>query len=589
MNLQQLNTFLINEGTESNPFILTDREVDTLYRISVQADAEKHQIEGWVNTESKSMPSYIKHNLERKFPNLHILATGTSSQAWTVDFVSHSINEGSATKIVVTNLTADSLDYTVTVESLQVTSGIYNETQVLQHFHVDTENAEVSYDKPTSDAGWVASLAVKFKPTYVTEPTPEDYRTVRINVVAVAVTSIEILADDYVGLNGQTDIRVRTLPINNTKDSEDHKIALSVTGGGYVAPNQLSGLTGSAVYYAPASGNEVTIGADLHMFGASAIYAAASKVIAMRATIKASIKEKNGTNPVELKSAYITVTDPDGTETKLKDGESMLVVADGSTTYTVDCVETDNYSGVVDKATITPTDALTIVTATYSEKIYGFTFIFDDDSIEQADDYYEEGKNTIKEEYIVYLRKHLVALGYRSSNCSFIIPYGWIEDSFNLSSQGYTYDPLSGPDNSSSKVPSLGIYDQNTARFRYDGYEATVKADEYYRQKGNTSVPTWARQRKITIGGVVREGYIPSVGELFVLSNGVTKYYDRYILPIAQNKGIYAPYQQNMNIITSAQSGTTYNHYVAMQTDSLTYVFNRTKSTIHYILLFCKY
>lgn len=533
MNLQQLNTFLINEGTESNPFILTDREVDTLYRISVQADTEKHKIEGWVNTESKSMPSYIKHNLEKKFPNLHILATGASSQAWTVDFVSHSINEGSATKIIVTNLTADSLEYTVTVESLQVTSGIYNETQVLQHFHVDTEKAEVSYDKPTSDAGWVASLAVKFKPTYITDPEPEDYRTVRINVVAVAVTSIEILADDYVGLNGQTDIRVRTLPINNTKDSEDHKIALSVTGGGYVAPNQLSGLTGSAVYYAPTSGNEVTIGADLHMFGASAIYAAASKVIAMRAIIQARIVERNGANPVDLRSAYITLTAPDGTETKLKNGESMLVVADGSTTYSVDCVETDNYSGTVDKTSITPTDALTVVTATYMEKIYGATFIFDDDAVENADDYFDEKNNLLTDASTQgRIRNHLVAVGLRNSNCAFMIPFDFLPDyDYN---EPYVVIPegLSIGDTDTPQVPNFDI---NAARNRFDGYQNTIQQAAHYTKIGITeSLPQKAVSKKKIILGVERTGYIPSVGEGEAMLN---PFYDKYIRKPAIIKG----------------------------------------------------
>lgn len=574
MNLQQLNTLYINEGTESNPFILTDREVDTLYRISVQADAEKHQIAGWVNTESGSIPSYIKHYLENKFTNLHVLATGTSSQDWTVDFVSHSINEGSATKMVVTNLTTDSLDYTVTVESLQVTSGIYNETQVLQHFHVDTAKGEVSYDKPTSDAGWVASLAVKFKPSYITDPTQEDYRTVRINVVAVAVSSIEILAEDYVGLNGQTEIRVRALPINNTKESEDHKIYLSVTGGGYAAPNQLSGLTGSAVYYAPASGNEVTISAELHMFGASAVYAAASKIVALRALVKAVIQEKTGANPVELKSAYIIITAPDGTTTNLKNGETMMVVADGSTTYTVECVETDNYSGVVDKATITPTDALTIVTATYSEKIYGFTFFFDDDSVEMADDYYD-GDN-IKSDASTQsrVRNHLVALGVRNSNCAFIIPFEWIDSSIRDKGESGNY-----------MNDYKYLFTREEVVYVFDGDFYTRKFVEYDEGKGiNPGIFKDALEKRIVIGGVERTGYIPAYGELASLPYQELNKYINQVLIFKGKKS----YPSSSAVISCNVYGeySFMNHAISYPTNTISTVYRNRQ---YYIIEVCKY
>lgn len=367
MNLSQLSYLHIDEGTETSPFILTTKEVSTLYRMSLQADSTRHIIEGWVNTETGGMESYIKYQLEKTWSNLHILATPVVAD-WSVDVLTHSIYEGGSTSIMTTNLTSDALVCEFSLDSLQVTSGAITEAQVKQHFHVDTSQGRVWYDDATNGAGWLATFRLRFHPSYVEEPSESDYREVTMSVIAVAITGIVITCDDYVSVNGSTVIGVSTLPTNNTKKSDEHVIRLTVDGGGYITPNQINGLSGSATYFAPETNTNIVVHAALHVFGSTSASVTASRSISMLSILRARIVAAPGQTVPGIENAYISVKQPnDANIVRLKNGETMNVVADGQSAYTISFSSIEGYIGTISEEVVYPTEPITEITVTYKE------------------------------------------------------------------------------------------------------------------------------------------------------------------------------------------------------------------------------
>ncbi|MDO5332312.1 MAG: hypothetical protein Q4E99_06485, partial [Bacillota bacterium] len=219
------------------------------------------------------------------------------------------------------------------------------------------------------------------------------------------------------------------------------------------------------------------------------------------------------------------------------------------------------------------------VTATYSEKIYGFTFIFDDDSVEMADDYYD-GDN-IKSDASTQsrVRNHLVALGVRNSNCAYLVPFAWIDDVRVTKKIFQSSSP-------SSYIPRiLTTTDSNTVKNYFKGFECTQFALEFIKGTSHegTTLFEEAASKKITIQGVERNGYLPSVGEFCAI--GDQRIFRKYITQVTITQGKQAFVNR---IWTSTQYNGNINWCAVINSNEPSFG-SSDRWNENYYLFFCKY
>lgn len=218
IDLSRIENLLIDEGTNENPFILKDIEVTTLYKLAISGNP-KFDIRGVVNTTTGTILKYESYQIKKAYPNLTILAREVTTQDWSIQLLSNNILESASTQLIATNISVETLNWKIDDVSLSVTTGSYGEQDVKDHLHFDNLTGKLSYDAPTSNAGWAANIQLSFWPSYIEEPTAEDYRTVFLTVRAIAVTSVTYDFPSRIDESSTVTLSVAPYPTNNTKDA----------------------------------------------------------------------------------------------------------------------------------------------------------------------------------------------------------------------------------------------------------------------------------------------------------------------------------------------------------------------------------
>ena len=108
IDISKITNLLIDEGTADDPFILTDAEVTTLYRLSSAGNSNVN-IRGYVNTTSGTILKYQSYQIKKTWPNLNVLAREVSTQDWSVRLLANTIVEGGETTLLTTNIALESL------------------------------------------------------------------------------------------------------------------------------------------------------------------------------------------------------------------------------------------------------------------------------------------------------------------------------------------------------------------------------------------------------------------------------------------------------------------------------------------------
>lgn len=250
IDISKIENLFIDEGTEAAPFILTDAEVTTLYRLAISGNPAI-TIKGYVNTVTGTILKYEAYQLKKAWPELVILAREVTTQDWTVQLLSNTITEREETKLLATNISTETLEWRIDDVSLSVISGSYGEGDVRAHLHFDKLTGRVYYDMPTSNAGWVANVSISFWPSYIENPEPADYRTVFLTIRAIAVTAVEITAPSRIDEGATISIKLTPYPANNSKSPEGCKYSIS-TAYGLLSPSSGAVVDRTEfVYYAP--------------------------------------------------------------------------------------------------------------------------------------------------------------------------------------------------------------------------------------------------------------------------------------------------------------------------------------------------
>lgn len=306
MDISQFLLFRISEGTESSPFVLTEQEVQTLYNMATSGN-EAIELSGVVTTTSGFIADYIKFQLGKTFPLLKVLAQEEATAAWTLQFRSSRIFEGGSTTLISGNMPIEALDYEIQSVSVQVSNGNYSQADVINHLHIDTSTGVVSYDAPDSNAGWIATIGIKFFPQY----NADEYKVLTLNVRAIAITDVTVSMPSKINMNSECQVTASAYPENNTKSSGIVYGFSAVKG--IITPEKTS--TGIATYYAPnEETSEENIFVSWYLFGSSTSSGYKSVPVIVSFVRLTATADKTTLN--EGESATITMGDYSWGETK---------------------------------------------------------------------------------------------------------------------------------------------------------------------------------------------------------------------------------------------------------------------------------
>lgn len=280
----------IKEGTADKPFVLSDREVLTLYKLATSANPNI-KIRGYVTTDTGNIERFRSFTIKQAFSDLHILAKEVQSQDWNVTAMTSNIYEGGSTELIATGISLSTLRYEVIVDSLQVNVGSYTESNLSSNLVVDLAAGRISYNPATFNSGWLATVRVKFWPMFVEEPTDDDFRYVTLNIRAIAVTGIDCNVPSSINVGSTSILSASVLPENHTKKH----------GVRYGFSSDLGSVTpvgpvevGQTTFFAPDNSCDVTFGFMVYMFGneqASFIKTVSSKVTKL--TVGVSVAQHN--------------------------------------------------------------------------------------------------------------------------------------------------------------------------------------------------------------------------------------------------------------------------------------------------------
>ena len=503
----KLNTFKVDEGTAESPFILSDKEVKTLYDIALE-DIPNKEVKGYVTTESRKIKAYYKHILETNFPKLVVDAVAIED-AWTVTLLSSRIQEGNSTQFIVSNLPLSTLSCEVGTINLSLTSGIYSEADVRKNLTVDLKNGVISYAAPTSNAGWTAVIELKFYPSYTTNPQESDYKKVYLTVQAIAITDITVAVADAVEVGGITDVNVSITPTTNTK-GDNLSIEYDVNAGQIVSSAPLT-----ATFVAPSVETEVTLVTRAYLFGdkENPAFVKTNNIVVANPYLQVNITTNDELDDSPINDVKVTVTAPDGTTHELGNGERIEVKGDGTETYTISIPSVYGYK-VEGAKSVTPTSLSTIVNIAYTVIVPDVYVVYDDG--------FEESYQTIVDRnYLLDKKRRDVGIAVVTYNSSFIIPWSYefrndADGGANLKFNSDTAELVIIPNCYKADKIELSVDD-------YDGYENTQAILDYYSNREDIPAVAICANQKMSIAKEERTGYMPAVGEVITLYNNIEK------------------------------------------------------------------
>lgn len=494
LNLSQITSLRINEGTQETPFILSDQEVATIYKLS-QSGNEDISIEGVVNTTTGQISRSYAYSIKKAFPRLTILAEEVTDTSWSVMLGRTSVNEGESAAIVALNIDLSALSCEIDTVAVNVTSGSMTETGVRAALTIDMDSAKITVAKSSSNASWVASVRFKFYPKFQEGVlTDADYRYATLAISAVGITGITTDLPNEIGLRDTiTPFKVTCLPESNTKSS---LVAFdATTGTGSVIP--ASWTDGETAYYSHA-GSEGEDDITVRCKVGTNIIAYTTKTVAIgQAKIFFHITH-DSTLSADL--AVVKVTKPDGSIVTVKDGDTIEVAGNGTETYTL---STETFKGfnITYPKTVVPTSIKTDVNIDFAVIQPDVYLVYSDGSLETYD-------VVAARNFTAAVGKNPVGVGIQTADCSFMIAG---REETQTSMQWRTSNTL---------VPELPQLENNDIVLRqFNGWDNTQILIQY----ADCTAANYCYGKTITIAGEERHGYLGSIGELKVYATNNAK------------------------------------------------------------------
>ncbi len=492
-----------------HPFILTDEEVKTLVKLA-DMGSDKVDIRGVVNTDTELISGYQNYILTKAFPNLRILATVVKDTNWQVSLSQGAVGEGKTVKINARNIEVSTLKCEIGEVALNVNYGTYTVAALKKSMVIDMEKGEITAPADPFNTGWVATIPLKFYPKYIESPEDDDCQFVTLTVNAVPVTDMRMEVAEAVEIGGTMAINVTALPLNNTKQAST-EIAFTCNEG------SVRTVGGVHTYYAPNRECEEYIAALALVNGVNAADASASLMVS-NPFVKLEITSDN---PDFVSEGLEVTLMRDGEQYKLANGQKMNVAGNGSETFAISMPSVYGYKLSV-PSSITPQGVKTIISA-YYEEIVPDVYVVYADGTKEAYGTIEANNFKLKGGSIglADIDEKVAGVGVISIDATFMIA----NREETTSKQWST--------NTNEQI-NVGGYPQTTTnsdvvRNYFAGIKNTDAILDHYsstgaQAAGNSAPPaTYCRELTVTIGGIEYEGYLPSIGEMLVFCDNITK------------------------------------------------------------------
>ena len=217
----ELKKYTWNNGTKSNPIVLTTDQIKKLIAIGQREDIESN-ISGWITTSSRKMQKFFKYTLEHLFPNLNIICDEELPDAFIISTSSNIIKEGTKEIIKIdtdSSITHEFLKWKYDFTEFNI-KGDISEQNIKDRIRV--ENGQLVIDDPKENASWSVTLKLTAYPIYVSDDelsslpiTSKPY--IILTIVANKIEDITLSVKEEIPVNSKVEIKITPVPENSTK------------------------------------------------------------------------------------------------------------------------------------------------------------------------------------------------------------------------------------------------------------------------------------------------------------------------------------------------------------------------------------
>lgn len=484
-----LQKFTFHEGTTDNPVVLTQRHINGLVALSLDASVTK-DIKGVVKAQSGKMFK-SEYNAIAGL-GFTIVETEQISDNFTIYCANTgTVYEGGSVQVYSTGIPMEQLVLNVVMHEIIIQSGAISEEVIKNRIHI--ENGLVMVDAAEENASWQDTITIQAYPKY--DPTNKVLINAPINIQAIALSGISLTVAKSVLIGKKATVEVENVPTNATKPN--NRVELSCTHGAL----------GNGIYLAPDTPCEDTIVAECYLFGGSLPTFRVEKTISVKQpTIICEIKDKDGE---EVEGAYLTIIDGvTGVASQLNNGESMTAVL--GRTYQVEANLPTGYIKVVVAETITPTDVDTVITALYYPIQVGIMAVFEDGSYISYDEWADMGMPNANES-----GSRLIGAGYQSADGE---SYFVADNSVQRKWSNTSVDIAAVQPDPNSADGCLAVTQQQAKK----NTQTIASIMSGQSDTADTCAAMYCQTLTKTIGGVERQGWLGSCKQLKALADNTT-------------------------------------------------------------------
>ena len=484
-----LQKFTFHEGTTGNPVVLTQRHINGLVALSLDASVTK-DIKGVVKSQSGKMFK-SEYNAIAGL-GFTIVDTEQISDNFTIYCANTgTVYEGGSVQVYSTGIPMEQLVLNVVMHEIIIQSGAISEEVIKNRIHI--ENGLVMVDAAEENASWQDTITIQAYPKY--DPTNKVLINAPINIQAISLSGISLTVAKSVLIGKKTTVEVENVPTNATKPN--NRVELSCTHGAL----------GNGIYLAPDTPCEDTIVAECYLFGGSLPTFRVEKTISVKQpTIICQIADKDGS---EVEGAYIVVTDGvTGVETQLNNGDSMVAVM--GRTYSVTANLPTGYTKVVVVGSVTPKEVETIISAVYYPIQVGIMAVYGDGSYVAYDEWVDSGMPATNADGAA-----LIGAGYQSADGeSYFVADNEVSKKWSNTNVDIAATQPDPNNNDGSLLVTQERAKKNTTMI------ASVMGGQG--DTAETCAAIYCQSMTKTIGGEERQGWLPSCKQLKALANNVT-------------------------------------------------------------------
>ena len=576
MSLNNLRNYNWEQGTLNNPVSLTGTQFSWLINLLKKGTVTK-DIRGYIQVGSP-ITSYEKYLVElakdeHNQPLLHLVNPSVTPVEYTVVPQASTIKEGTSTKLNINGIGLEALKFRIVNHT--------NDTPDYQaRTTIDTKLGYVRVAPAQENTTWTDVVTIQTCPVWE-EWTDQGASIVEFDVTvnATAVTSVTITAPQYVKPGVTFNPIVNFLPVGHTKQIvntlEDAAAKRGIcfiptsdnfTVGKTTDPTKMSAIAPNTE---TPVGETWSLGCGVYAFTSSQTMATPNvNVVVKYPYIQFTVTTDGKFSDISTANPKITLQKVDSQDTPIgkpiiltgqptpqppSEPTSLVytygngnVAGDGSETYQVTFGDAPEGYRNIQKMTITPSQVITEIAVQYVVKRPGIYQVYEDGY---------EPISAVQERGGFISGKKRIGVAIVTDETKFIIGVG---------------DNLTGNNNklintnTDSKCPAEGRTVAGSAidaSEDYDGEKNTIAIVNYFTEHSDLiygeDAINLAREKTITYGGQIFNGYIPALGQaLLIITNHIAL--DSFINTYYQRSG-YLPSAEEKNF--SSTGHTDLNKY----------------------------